>query len=85
MPNELLVSKLLDTGRLNIIIAQRLDRPPANAELAYALHLSESHFYCPCQRQFGITPQQYVINRRMQRAHFLLSSTKMPLAALLQS
>ncbi|WP_432474652.1 AraC family transcriptional regulator [Amphritea sp. HPY] len=76
------VNKRLDAARLNDIIDRRLAEPPDNSELANRLHLSESHFYCLCQRQFGMTPQQYVMNRRMQRAQFLLLNSKMPLAVL---
>ncbi|MEH6580220.1 MAG: AraC family transcriptional regulator [Amphritea sp.] len=76
------VNKRLDAARLNDVIDRRLAEPPGNSELAYTLHLSESHFYCLCQRQFGMTPQQYVMMRRMRRAQFLLVNSKMPLAVL---
>jgi AraC-like DNA-binding protein len=72
----------LNTVRLNDIIDKRLSNPPSNSELANALYVSESHFYCLCQSQFGMTPQQYLMNRRMQRANFLLTNSKITLAIL---
>ncbi|PKH02533.1 AraC family transcriptional regulator [Psychromonas sp. MB-3u-54] len=75
-------NKRLDAARMNDIIDRRLATPPSNLELANALYLSESHFYCICQHQFGLTPQQYVMSRRMQRANFMLLYSKKPLAVL---
>ena len=46
------------------------------------MNLSESHFYYLIQRQFGVTPQQYLMNRRLQRARHLLLNSQMPLTAL---
>lgn len=79
---QALKSHRLNTAELNSFIDQRLSSPPSNAELASALYLSESHFYYLCQHEFGLTPQQYVMSRRMQRAQFLLENTKYPLAVL---
>ncbi|MFC6673799.1 helix-turn-helix domain-containing protein [Marinobacterium aestuariivivens] len=72
----------LDAAELNRFIDQRLDTPPGNAAMAQAMNLSESHFYHLCQRQFGVTPQQYLMNRRLQHARTLLLESRMPLAAL---
>ncbi|UTV27866.1 helix-turn-helix transcriptional regulator [Photobacterium atrarenae] len=72
----------LEEQALNMLIDQRLSSPLSNAAMASAMHLSESHFYCLCQRQFGITPQQYVMQRRMRRARQLLLETRMPLTEL---
>lgn len=76
------INKRIEATRLNDIIDRRLASPPKNTELAGLLHLSESHFYCICQQQFGVSPQKYVMRRRMQRAKFLLLNSKIPLAAL---
>lgn len=67
---------------LNRLIDRRLAEPPCNAELAAALNLSESHFNYLFQRKFAMTPQQYVMSRRMQRAQFLLLNSSMSLAAV---
>ncbi len=75
-------NKRLSVAELDNFIDRRLAYPPDNSELATAMNLSESHFYHLCQRQFGMTPQQYMMRRRMQRAQFLLLNSKMPLVVL---
>lgn len=72
----------LAVAELNRLIDRRLAEPPCNGELAAALNLSESHFNFLFQRRFAMTPQQYVMIRRMQRAQFLLLNSTMPLAAV---
>ncbi|MEX6501023.1 helix-turn-helix transcriptional regulator [Pseudomonas zhanjiangensis] len=72
----------LAVDELDRLIDRRLAEPPSNAELAAAINLSESHFHCLFQRQLGITPQQYVMGRRLQRAQFLLLNSAMSLAAV---
>lgn len=72
----------LALAQLNQLIDRRLAEPPCNGELAAALNLSESHFNFLFQRKFAMTPQQYVMIRRMQRAQFLLLNSAMPLAAV---
>lgn len=74
----------IDVGELNHYIDQRFDAPSGNRELAHAMNFSESHFYHLCQRQFGVTPQQYMMNRRLQHAQKLLLKSALPLAALAQ-
>ncbi|MCV5334803.1 AraC family transcriptional regulator, partial [Escherichia coli] len=48
----------LEASHLNTYIDQNISTALTNAQLAQAMHLSESHFYCLCQRQFGVTPQK---------------------------
>lgn len=72
----------LAIGELDRLIDRRLAEPPSNGELAAAVNLSESHFHCLFQRQLGMTPQQYVMRRRLQRAQFLLLNSAMSLAAV---
>jgi AraC-like DNA-binding protein len=43
--------------------------------LARAAHASPAHFIREFQRAFGVTPHQYLITRRMERAAALLRST----------
>ncbi len=76
------VDSRLALAELNRLIDRRLAEPPCNGELAAALNLSESHFNFLFQRRFAMTPQQYVMSRRMQRAQFLLLNSAMPLAAV---
>lgn len=81
IPQSICNSRLIldDIDRL---IDNRMGEPPNNIELAALSNLSESHFYCIFQRQVGLTPQQYVMNRRLQRSLFLLQNSKMSLSAI---
>lgn len=72
----------LAVGELDRLIDRRLSEPPSNGELAAAVNLSESHFHYLFQHQVGVTPQQYVMNRRLQRAQFLLLNSSLSLAAV---
>ncbi|UXI01419.1 AraC family transcriptional regulator [Photobacterium sp. TY1-4] len=79
---RVLTSGRLDARTLDAYLDRHLSSSLSNAAIAQAMHLSESHFYCLCQRQFGMTPQQYVMQRRMRRARQLLLETQMPLTEL---
>lgn len=72
----------LDLAELNRMINGRLYQPPTNGELAAQANLSESHFSCVFQSQYGITPQQHVMRLRMRRAQFLLLNSAMSLSAI---
>ncbi len=52
------------------------------AELAGAAHMSPFHFSRLFKESTGLTPHQYVIERRVQRARELLSSTDLPIAEI---
>ena len=56
-------------------IDRRLDAPPANAELAALCHMSPDHFVRTFRRAFGVTPQQYGIERRIAAAAEWLAQT----------
>ncbi|MBV7260886.1 helix-turn-helix domain-containing protein [Photobacterium sp. WH24] len=72
----------LDANHLNAYIDQNITTALSNTQLAHAMYLSESHFYCLCQKQFGVTPQKYVMQRRMQKAQFLLLNSSIPMTEL---
>ncbi|MFC3291181.1 helix-turn-helix transcriptional regulator [Modicisalibacter luteus] len=72
----------LSAEALNRFIDQRLASPPDNAELADAMHLGQSQFHLLCQRQFGMSPQQYVMNRRIYWAQHWLRHTPRPIGAI---
>ncbi|UTW13552.1 helix-turn-helix transcriptional regulator [Marinobacterium rhizophilum] len=72
----------LDVAQLNRYIDSQLAQAPSNAALASSMNLSESHFHYLFQRQFGTTPQQYLMHRRLQHARYLLLNSRMPLATL---
>ncbi len=77
-----LIYHRLDANRLNQFIDQETSSSPDNSAIANAMCISESHLYSLCQKEFGLTPQQYVMARRMQRAHFLLTNSQMPLTEI---
>lgn len=72
----------LPAAALNAFIDERLDLPPDNQALATAMHLGQSQLHLLCQRQFGVTPQQYVLTRRLQWAHYWLCQTVRPVGEI---
>lgn len=72
----------LSAEALNHFIDQRLLAPPDNAELADAMHLGQSQLHLLCQRQFGLSPQQYVMNRRLHWARHWLRHTQRPIGMI---
>jgi AraC-like DNA-binding protein len=61
--------------RAKDLIDARYREPLDVAALARAAHLSQAHFSREFRREFGETPHQYLLTRRMERAASLLRST----------
>jgi AraC-like DNA-binding protein len=61
--------------RAKDLIDARYREPLDVAALARAAHLSPAHFSREFRREFGETPHQYLVTRRMERAASLLRST----------
>lgn len=80
--NQIMPYKRLEVAMFNRFIDGRLFEPPTNTELADFMHVSESHLYSLCHNAFAMTPQQYVMSRRMLKAQFLLINTNMALAII---
>ncbi len=80
--NQIMPYKRLDVAMFNRFIDGRLFEPPTNSELADLMYVSESHLYSLCHNAFAMTPQQYVMSRRMLKAQFLLINTNMALAII---
>jgi AraC family transcriptional regulator len=63
-------------------IGDNLEKDLTLAELAGTAHMSPYHFSRLFKESTGLTPHQYVIKRRVQRAIELLSSTALPIAEI---
>jgi len=70
-------------GRLRSVLAwidRHLGEELTNAALARQAGLGESYFRHVFARAFGISPSQYVQQRRLERARELLTVTHLPIA-----
>ena len=67
-------------ARVRDYINERLDQPIRLAELAGVVALSSTHFSRLFKQSTGIAPHQYVIQRRVERANFLLRKGDLTLA-----
>jgi AraC-like DNA-binding protein len=66
--------------RAKDLIDARYREPLDVAARARAAHLSPAHFSREFRREFGETPHQYLVTRRMERAASLLRSTDRSIA-----
>lgn len=83
---------LLDTGapaagpdpldQVLSVIHANLDRALPVPELARLAHFSEYHFIRVFRARTGLTPRQYLIAARIERACYLLKTTDLPLQAI---
>ncbi|MGO2510539.1 AraC family transcriptional regulator [Marinomonas polaris] len=72
----------LDLVILNGLIDSKPDQIFSNEWLAHYFNMSESHFYVVCQKQFGMSPQKYILTRKLQQAHQLIMTSSIPIAML---
>ena len=75
----------LDVHRLQSYIHQHLREPIALADLAGQARLSPTHFARVFRKQFGVSPIQYVLEKRVALACSLLTETAMPLKTISQA
>lgn len=68
----------LNVHRLQTYIGQHLAEPITLAELARQVNLSPTHFARVFKQQVGISPINYVIQKRMMQASSLLTETNQP-------
>jgi AraC-like DNA-binding protein len=61
--------------RAKDVVDARYSEPLDVLALARAAHLSPSHFSREFRRAFGVTPHQYLLTRRLERAAALLRTT----------
>ncbi|RDL45226.1 hypothetical protein DN730_06345 [Marinomonas piezotolerans] len=72
----------LDIAALQHLIDQYPERHFSNAWLAQYFNMSESHFYTVCQALLGMSPQKYVLQRKLNEAQRMLQTTRVPIALL---
>lgn len=72
----------LDLAELQNLIDRSPEHHFSNAWLAQYFNMSESHFYTVCQSLLGMSPQKYVLQRKLNEAQHLLQTTKVPIALL---
>ena len=72
----------LDLERLDGYIADHLSRRITVAELAQVACLSPSHFHAQFKDRVGLTPHQYLLRQRLDRAARLLRETDLPLVGV---
>jgi AraC-like DNA-binding protein len=64
------------------LIDQAPERQWSNEWLAHHFNMSESHFYTVCQAQLGLSPQKYILQRKLQQAQTLLRQSSLPVSVL---
>ena len=69
----------LDIGKLDAYIGENLARRISVAELAHVACMSPSHFHALFKDSLGLSPHQYLLKTRLDRAAQLLSKTDLPL------
>ena len=72
----------LDISRLDAHIQQNLARRITVAELAQVACLSPSHFHAQFKDSVGLTPHQYLLKSRLDRASRLLRESPLPLVRI---
>lgn len=72
----------LDRERIERYIERHLGRGISVAEMARVACLSPSHFHQQFKDCFGLTPHQYLLRTRLDRAARLLRETALPLVCI---
>jgi AraC family transcriptional regulator len=63
-------------------IAERLDQPIRNQDLAKVVGLSVSHFGRQFKASFGVSPRDYLIRARVERAKAMMRDRRTPLCQI---
>ena len=72
----------LDLQRLDDYIGEHLARRISVAELAQEMCLSPSHFHAQFKDSVGLTPHQYLLQTRLDRAARMLRESNLPLVRI---
>ncbi|GCE08490.1 helix-turn-helix domain-containing protein [Dictyobacter aurantiacus] len=68
--------------RITSLIEDRLDEDLSLTELASEANLSPSHFANLFRQTTGLSPHHYIVQRRLERAQHLLTSTKLSISEI---
>lgn len=68
--------------RVTSLIEDRLTEDLGLAELAFEVGLSPSHFSSLFRKTTGLSPHQYIVQRRLEHAQRLLSSTRLSIGEI---
>jgi AraC family transcriptional regulator len=71
--------------RITDVIEDRLTEDLGLAELAFEAGLSQSHFSSLFRRTTGLSPHQYIVQRRLARAQALLQATNLSIGEIATS
>lgn len=71
--------KRLNMEALDEYIEANLNQKMLVRDLALLACMSSSHFYCVFREETGVSPNQYITRKRLQRARHLLENTGLPL------
>lgn len=82
LPGELNRREQVNPALLNRLIDQQLATPLDNKYLAHRLNMSLSRLHNVFQTEFEMTPQKYVMQRRMQWARHWLSQGCKPIGVI---
>jgi len=72
----------MDLQRLDDYIGEHLARRISVAELAQEMCLSPSHFHAQFKDSVGLTPHQYLLQTRLDRAARMLRESNLPLVRI---
>lgn len=68
--------------KVTALIEDRLAEDLSLAELASEVGLSPSHFSSVFRKTTGLSPHQYIVQRRLERAQHLLTSTRLSIGEI---
>lgn len=71
--------------RVTSLIEDRLTEDLSLAELASEVNLSPSHFSSVFRKTTGLSPHQYIVQRRLEHAQLLLRSTRLSIGEIATS
>lgn len=80
--DELAPTALMEDQRIALALAYIHDHfheSPSLNQVANAVHISPFHFHRLFSRQVGVTPKQYLLQKQVQMARWMLRSKRIPI------